>query len=172
MSFAPIVSIAARDRTASDWIVLGLANAGQSDGIATGYWLFRFQSPSARVICTYMFAGLGVGVGAGLLPVDVSQPQGGARIHGWRAFSAGDLDGAGGMVINAGGDMFMPQLSVGKLGITAFDAHFIPYFSYQEVPGPDSGLGIDFSWIEGRWMLLSMRDTQTGILWNAITMNA
>ena len=90
------MTIAARDRTANDWLVLGLANAGQSDGLAGAYWLFQFRSPNARVACTYAFAGAGVGVGASLLPVDAVQPQNGARIAGWRGFSAGDLDGAGG----------------------------------------------------------------------------
>ena len=124
MSFAPKVSIAARDRTANDWVVLGLTR-GQSDGIATGYWLFQFNSPNARVNCTYAFVGAGFGIGIGLLPVDAAQTQNGARIHGWRGFSASDLDGAGGMVINAVGDMFMPGLSFGTLGITAFDARIL-----------------------------------------------
>jgi hypothetical protein len=164
------MSIAARDRTANDWIVLGLANAGQSYGIAGAYWLFQFRSPNARVTCTYAFAGAGVGIDAGLLPVDAVQSHFGARISGWRGFSAGDLDGAGGMVIDVGGDMF--GLSFGTLRITAFGARWVPYFSYQVVPGPNSGLGIDASWIEGCWMLLSLRDMQTGKYWNAFSMNA
>jgi hypothetical protein len=102
--------------------------------------------------------------------VDAVQPQNGVRITGFRGFSAGDLDGAGGMVMDAGGDMF--GLSFGTLKITAFDGNFIPYFSYQSVPGPNSGLGIDVSCVEGRWMLLSLRDQQTGKFSTAFGMNA
>jgi hypothetical protein len=159
--------IATRERVANDWVVLGLANTGQSSiGLATGYWLFSFRSIGARAACTYAFSGAGVGVGAGI-PFDLAQPQQGATIFGWRGFSPGDLDGAFGMVINAGAGAY--GASVGTLRITAFDERFFPYFSYQPVPGPNITPGIGAGWIEGRWMLLSLRDLQTGTFWNAFT---
>ena len=167
-------TIVARDRVANDWVVLGLANTGREDvGLAGAYWLFQFQSPTAQVTCVYAFAGVGLGLGASLIPIDVAQPQNGARISGYRDFSAGDLDGAFGMVINVGAEFYnVSQLSPGTLRITASDWNFYPYFAYQPVPGPNSDLGIDASWVDGRWMLLSIRDLQTGQYSNAFTLNA
>jgi hypothetical protein len=165
MVFVSKSSIAARDRVANDWGVLGLANVGASAGLAQGAWLFNYQSSTASVSCTYAFVGMGFGLGLSPVPGDVSNTQSGARIRGWRGFSADNLDGAWGMVIDAGADFF--GLSLGNLGISAFDDRFIPYFSFQQIPGPDSGLGIDASCIQGRWMLLSLLDRRTGKNWNA-----
>jgi len=166
-------SIPMLERVANDWTVLGLANTGQGEGLVGAQWLFSFVSDEARVLCTYGFLGVGVGLGASLLPVDAAKPQGGARIRGWRGFSANDIDGAGGMVVGAGAEAFGAGLGpfAGILKISAFDSHWIPFFSYQSVPGPDSGLGLDASWVEGCWILLSIRDRRTGQFWNALTSN-
>jgi hypothetical protein len=159
------MGIAATARAANDWVVLGLINAGVSAGTAGAVWLFGFKSQKAQVNCTYGFAGFGLGLGIGLLPVDAAQPQNGDRIYGRHDFSAGDLDGADGTVINEGGDIY--GWSFGKLLISASDARSAPYFSFQLVPGPNSGLGIDASCVRGSWKLLSLRDTKTGQFWNA-----
>ncbi len=148
------MNIAAKDRTANDWVALGLLSLGTSSGLAGAYWLFRFDSAQARVRCVCRFAGIGFGLGLGLWPLDFAEPQKGNRIRGWRGFSASNLDGAGGILMNSGADMF--GFSKGKLGISAYDRNFIPYFSFQDVPGPNAGVGIDASWIQGEWILLDL----------------
>jgi hypothetical protein len=159
------MSIAPRDRTASDWVAAGLADRSVGESLTAAGWLFLFRSAIAGVNCIYAFVGAGVGLGLGgtILPLDVDlQPQKEARIFGAfgsRPFSAGDLDGAGGMVLDAGGEAY--GLSVGTLNITAYSKGFIPYFFFQPVPGPDSGFGLDVSVVEGRWKLLFLRDTRT-----------
>ncbi|HEY5328925.1 MAG TPA: hypothetical protein VIJ79_03495 [Acidobacteriaceae bacterium] len=158
------MSIAPRDRTASDWVAASLADRSFGDSLTVSGSLFLFRSANAGVNCIFAFVGVGVALGLGgtVLPVDVDmQPQNGARIvgYGYRPFSAGDLDGAGGIVLDAGGEAF--GQSFGTLNITAYSWGFIPYFFLQPVPGPDSGLGLDVSGVEGRWKLLFLRDTRT-----------
>jgi hypothetical protein len=159
------MSIAPRDRTAGDWVAAALADRSVGDGLSVAGWLFLLRSANAGVNCLFAFVGGGVGIGLGgtLLPLDVDmQPQNLARIfgaYGSRPFSAGDLDGAGGMVMDAGGEAY--GRSRGTVRITAYSKGFIPYFFFEPVPGPDSGLGLDVSAVEGRWKLLFLRDTRT-----------
>jgi hypothetical protein len=165
--------------TASDWVALALGDySGDSELLAGAAYGFQFYSAEAGVNCVYLFVGGGLGASADAtalpdLPNLMVMPQGGAHIHGWRGFSAGDLDGAFGTVIDAGLSVGIGpwSWSPGTLRITATDQSFVQYFAYQPVPGPDSGVGFSFGadWLLGRWMLVSLRDTRTKQFWNAFT---
>ena len=117
--------------------------------------MFAFQSRNAYATCVFAFVGAGVGIGNSLLPIDIAKPGGGAPIHcGWRGFSAANLDSAWGMVIDIGVDQPELHVNLGDYRITAFDSHFIPYFSLSGSAGPDSTpTGIGASWNEGHWRL-------------------
>lgn len=170
MSFTPKASIAPWNRTASDWRTQGLASFELGvAGLDGAYWAFIFQSVNAQVTCVYTFVGGGVEVGNSLLPINLAKLRSGSPIRGFRGFCAADLNGAGGMVISAGWNL--PWISIGTLRITAFDRGFIPYFSYQPVTGPTSTPSLGASWVDGRWMLHSLFDTQARKTWNSISLN-
>ena len=162
---------AARARTARDWKVLGLGSGGAATGFAAAVWLFQFKSATAQVNCTFAFAGAGFGLGLGLreLPIDAAQNENGSAIAVTCAFSAEDLDGSTGMLVDEGADAFT-LLTLGRTGITAFNGPNRPYFFLQKVPGPNSGLGIDASWLGGVWTLMSIRDLNNPkYFWNGLT---
>jgi hypothetical protein len=117
--------------------------------------------------------GVGVGIGNSLLPIDIAKPGNGAPIHcGWRGFSAANLDSAWGMVIDIGVDQPELNVNLGTTRITAFDNHFIPYFTYQQVPGPDSTPSVSASWNEGHWRLLALWDHKAQTFWSTARLNA
>ncbi|MGA2851332.1 MAG: hypothetical protein ABSE46_20205 [Terracidiphilus sp.] len=173
MIFVPKVSILPWDRTARDWKVRSIGNAEVGGSLVGTGWLFFFQSRDACATCLFAFVGAGVGAGSSLFPFDFTMAGNGAPIHcGWRGFSAANLDSAWGSVIDVGLDQPALHVSLGTTRITAFDGQFIPYFTYQPVPGPDSTPSIGASWALGHWRLLALMDHKAQTFWSTAKLNA
>lgn len=138
---------------ATDWRVNGLAQVSGGAGAGGGVFYFVFKSHSAKVKKEFVFVGGGIGGGLKRSPSIASgslSPASFSRIHGDMAFSADDLDGAGGRVTQLGAS-FMVGYSL--VFISAFTGNGTLFHS-QSAHGWSGGVGLSGVVIYGVWAAL------------------
>jgi hypothetical protein len=148
---------------ANDWEVAGVAQVGGAAAVGGGVWWLEFRSSAAGMKETFMFGGLGIGVGGsvgGASAPDFSTAQPSySPLACERAFSIHDLNYSAGRLTTAGAGL---AVGYGLVYVSAFNFDGA-LFSSQSCHGFTVGVGASAITTVGMWrsMTLAARDASS-----------